>query len=85
MLALVLYLCAEHAEIGDGSSLARQPQPKRTKRGPRLFPPDLATGWDVGVRFGVALRRAASTAEPEPSTSAASGRASPRAHIRRAH
>jgi hypothetical protein len=92
LVALVLYLCAENAEIGPapGTAAARptQPEPKRTKRGPRLFPPPRAAAWDVGLRIGAALRRAAAgqgdpTAPPgdeEPER-----RNRPRPHIRRAH
>jgi len=85
LVALVLYLCAENAEIGDGSRRPSRPQPKRTKRGPRLFPPDRATGWDVGVRLGAALRRVPEAEEPGSAEQSQSGRASPRPHIRRAH
>ena len=81
-MALVLYLCAENAEIGDGIRRPSVPRPKRTKRGPRLFPPDRLTAWDVGLRLGAALRRAESSGEPGVEHGE---RARPRAHIRRAH
>jgi hypothetical protein len=58
LVALLLYLCAENAEIGDGERRPVNPLPKRTKGGLRLFPPDTATAWDVGVRLGAALRQA---------------------------
>ncbi|MBK1632652.1 hypothetical protein CKO31_18270 [Thiohalocapsa halophila] len=85
LVALVLYLCAENAEIGDDVTRPARPEPKRTKRGPRLFPPPKATSWDVGVRIGAALRRTA-VGEGDPAASAGEGsRSRPRAHIRRAH
>jgi hypothetical protein len=89
LVALVLYLCAENAEIAPapGTAAARPapPAPKRTKRGPRLFPPPHTAGWDVGLRIGAALRRATAAAgDPAPAADAA-GRSSPRPHIRRAH
>jgi hypothetical protein len=85
LVALVLYLCAENAEIGDGDARPTRPEPKRTKRGPRLFPPPQATAWDVGVRIGAALRRTAA-GEGDPAAPAGEGsRSRPRAHIRRAH
>jgi len=82
LVALVLYLCAENAEIGDGIRRPSVPAPKRTKRGPRLFPPDRLTAWDVGLRLGAALRRAESADGPGVEQGE---RARPRAHIRRAH
>lgn len=81
-MTLVLYLCAENAEIGDGMHRPSVPTPKRTKRGPRLFPPDRLPSWDVGLRLGAALRRAESSGEPGDGYGE---RARPRAHIRRAH
>jgi len=84
VLALALYLCAQNAEIGDGTRRPIHPTPKRIKGGEsRLFPPNGITTWGVGVRMGAALRRAiqyASTGEGE-----ANARNAPRGHIRRAH
>lgn len=81
IVSLLLYLCTEAAEIGDGSKQPRNPTPKRTKRGYRLFPADRPTIWDVGVRLGAALRRAYHDAE----TDQGGPHAGPRPHIRRAH
>ncbi|MFL6603921.1 MAG: AcrVA2 family anti-CRISPR protein [Steroidobacteraceae bacterium] len=58
IVSLLLYICTESGEIGDVSRRPLNPQPKRTRHGPRLFPPDRPTAWDVGVRIGAALRRA---------------------------
>lgn len=84
VLALALYLCAQNAEIGDGTCRPINPTPKRIKGGEsRLFPPNGITTWGVGVRLGAALRTAiqyASTGEGE-----ANARNAPRGHIRRAH
>jgi hypothetical protein len=83
LITLLLYLCAEEAEIGEGMTRPKQPQPTKTKQGWRLFPANAPTMWDVGVRIGAALRRA-----QEHDTSAADTageRSRPRAHIRRAH
>ena len=81
LVSLLLYLCAENAEIGDGTGAPTNPQPKRTKQGWRLFAPDRPTTWDVGVRLGAALRRAYHAAE----TGQGGTHAGPRPHIRRAH
>lgn len=83
MISLLLYLCADGAEIGDGTRAPVRPTPKRTKSGPRLFPPEQQTVWDVGVRIGAALRRSFHAAETARGTG--DGRTSPRAHVRRAH
>lgn len=82
LVALVLYLCAQNAELGTEGRRPTNPQPIRTKKGVRLFPPDRPTTWDVGVRLGAALRRAcaADTARNEGGS-----HAGPRPHIRRAH
>lgn len=82
LVALVLYLCAQNADFGTEGLRPTNPQPKPTKKGVRLFPPDRPTTWDVGVRLGVALRRAAA-AETEGNESGL--HAGPRPHIRRAH
>ena len=85
LVSLVLYLCSENAEIresGGGARLPAYAEPKKTKKGLRLFPPDRPTHWEVGYRLGAALRRASTERDPaEP----AGTHASPRPHIRRAH
>lgn len=81
LLSLLLYLCSQAAEIGDGSRGPSRPSPKRVKSGWRLFPAELPTTWDVGVRMGAALRRAAHAAE----THRDGAHAPPRPHVRRAH
>ena len=83
LLSLLLYLCSEEPDI-DGRPY--RPLPKRTKRGERLFAADKIHAWNVGERFGAALRKAyqeqdASRVDGEPG----SNRARPKAHIRRAH
>ena len=54
------------------------------KRDPRLFPPDRATHWDVGLRLGAVLRRAEPGAQ-EATSNVGAARARPRPHVRRAH
>lgn len=81
LVSLLLYLCAENAEIGAGDRHPANPKPTRTKKGPRTFPPDNPTTWDVGVRIGSALRRAFTAQE----TGQGGTHASPRPHVRRAH
>jgi hypothetical protein len=83
LIALLLYLCAEDAEIGDGTTRPTPPQATKTKQGWRLFPANAPTMWDVGVRIGAAIRRA-QQAETSGGRSA-DERSRPRAHIRRAH
>jgi len=83
LVSLLLYLCSQASEIGDGQRRPRNPEPKKTKRGWKLFAADRPTTWDVGLRLGAALRRAYQ-AEQTGQGTAASG-TSPRPHIRRAH
>ena len=40
VVSLYLYLCAENADIGDGTERRAKLQAKRTKRGYRFYPPD---------------------------------------------
>jgi len=58
IMSLLLYLCSQAGEIGDDQYQPRNPTPKRTKRGWRLFAVDQPTTWEVGVRLGAALRGA---------------------------
>lgn len=79
LLALVLYLCSDEPEIDDREHPGERPgrpQPKRTKKGWRLFPPAKPRVWTVGADIGEALRR---DYDSEPT-----GR-SVRPHLRRAH
>lgn len=82
LVALVLYLCAQNAEIDSNGRRPSNPQPKQTKKGARFFPPDRSMTWDVGVRLGAALRRAATA---ETARNEGGFHAGPRPHIRRAH
>ena len=84
LVSLILYLCTESADYG-GRSQPGKPQSQKTKRGPRIFPPDQPKAWDIGARIGVALRAARSDGPEREQTEEATGRARPRAHIRRAH
>ncbi len=83
IISLLLYLCADSAEIGDGTRLPTNPKPTRTRHGWRLFPAQSLTTWDVGVRIGAALRRAFQ-AEETHQDSIPTGRHK-RPHVRRAH
>ena len=83
LLSLLLYICAVNGEIGGGDKRPVKPRAKKTKKGPRMFPAQRVTVWDVGVRMGAALRaatRASSQSEP-----AEQHRSGPRPHVRRAH
>lgn len=84
LVSLLLYLCADEAEIGDGKVQPTRPVPKRTKHGWRLFAAEKPSVWDVGVRLGAALRRAQAAQQIEVSKESGT-HARPRAHIRRAH
>lgn len=80
LISLLLYLCSESPDYG-GRQPPGNPQPVKTKKGPRLFPPKQPQVWDVGVHIGAALRQAA---DHQTSTPAGGGK-SKRPHVRRAH
>lgn len=80
LISLLLYLCSQNSEIGNGTRLPSNPQPTKTKRGLRIFAPDKPTTWDVGVRLGAALRTAR-----ESEGSSGESNSGPRPHVRRAH
>ncbi len=83
LVSLCLYLCAENAELGDGTTKPRNPVPRKVKGGLKLFAAGGPTRWEIGVRLGAALRRAHSAPVDAPGETGTA--ASPRAHIRRAH
>jgi len=79
IVSLMLYLCSQAAEIGDGARQPANPTLKLVRGKWRMYQADKPTTWDVGVRMGSALR-AAYAAEERGGT-----HAGPRGHIRRAH
>lgn len=83
-ISLLLYICVyglrEDGRPRTAGSIQR-PQPKKTKRGWRLFPAPKPTVWHLGEKTGQAIRVARET-----SAAAHDGeRKGPRPHIRRAH
>lgn len=81
LVSLLLYLCSENSEIGDGIRRPVKPVPRLTKDGPRLIAPSQPTIWEVGARLGASIRHASSS-----ETDAGEGTyAVRRPHIRRAH
>ena len=95
LLSTLLYLCSINAEVRDaadpqGERLPANPEPKKTRKGLRLFPPDQPTVWETGYRMGAALRSAMASAEAEGRGDPSSPGAGPvgrtvRPHYRRAH
>lgn len=89
LVSLVLYLCSANCEInGERDRKPQYPQPVKTKKGKRIFPPSKVTTWDVGVRMGAAIRKVRNEAQREPDQREQvneQARRSPRAHIRRSH
>jgi len=85
MVSLTLYLCSEGREIQDADGSKKQPlrpAARKTKKGPKLFPPDKPSAWEVGYRIGEALRQARLQAGQSEGQGT---HASPAPHIRRAH
>ena len=97
LLSTLLYLCSINAEVRDASSadpqggrLPANPEPKKTRKGMRLFPPDQPTVWETGYRMGAALRAAMASVQAEGRGDPSSTGAEPtgrtmRPHYRRAH
>lgn len=79
IISLVLYLCAQNADFG--GTKPQKPQPIKTKRGWRLFPPNKPTVWDIGFRVGTMLRQYHAHSDHQ---SQGKGN-SPRPHIRKGH
>ena len=80
-VSLLLYVCSQTSEIGDGRTRPKNPEPKIVRKVPRLFQAERLTRWDVGIRMGATLRISGVTSSAVSSGS----RGSPRPHIRRAH
>lgn len=84
LVSMILYLCSQSSEINSktgGSEGPGNPVEKAVKGGPRLFPKDKISTWNVGVRMGVALRTSKRQRENTMGESASAHRT----HIRRAH
>lgn len=82
LISMLLYICSTAADLGAHRPL--RPTPKNTKRGARLFPPNLPTEITAGAIIGASLRAAQAVDQPtEPSPGGQ--RTSPRPHWRRWH
>lgn len=80
-ISLLLYLCTDAPEIDDSrvpGVFPTHPQPKKIKRGWRLFAPDRARVWNVGTQTGAVIRRGRRAANE-------TGERTVRPHIRRGH
>ena len=64
-ISLLLYICADEPDFA-GSERPERPQPKRTKRGWRLFPASTPRWWDVGQGLGEQLRQTTGKQERGP-------------------
>lgn len=85
-LQIILYLCAQNAEIAPNSEQAFITKRSSTGRIRDRYAE--IRKWDVGFRIGAAVRKARSVlAEPKKHTDSGSSttHASPRPHMRRAH
>jgi len=65
ILSLLLYLCSDVSEIGEGTHRPANPQPRRTRNGWRFTTAEKLTTWNVGVSIGAAVRRAQQAQEME--------------------
>jgi hypothetical protein len=80
-VSLLLYVCSQTSEIGDGWTSPKNPEPKVVRKVPRLFQAKRLTLWNVGIRMGAKLRISGVTTR----TNGGGSHGSPRPHIRRAH
>ncbi|WP_148676247.1 AcrVA2 family anti-CRISPR protein [Klebsiella pneumoniae] len=80
LVSLVLYVCSVSADFGHYSAF--RPVPVRTKRGPRIFPPESPTIVKTGESIGAVLR--ASRRGLQAITTGGTGR-TVHPHVRRAH
>jgi len=76
MVSLLLYVCSDGVEYSEQST-PRNPSPKKTKKGWKLFPAQKPRVWNFGKKVGDAMRQAKTAATDE--------RKGPAPHIRRAH
>ncbi len=81
LISLVLYICSVSADFGHYS--AYKPASVKTKRGPRMFPPDKPVIIKTGEHIGSVLR-ASRQAQPYPASQIPAGR-TVQPHVRRAH
>jgi hypothetical protein len=81
VLSLMLFLCSQASEIGDGHHGPKNPSTVRGGKFQRIFEAPKVKTWDVGVRMGAALRRAMQCA----SSNGMGGQGGNRVHIRRGH
>lgn len=81
-VALVLYLCAEDADVRGEGRPGPLP-PLQTRSGPREQSAQSVRVWEVGARVGAVLRHSAE--ETRPDQRGDGHHASPRPHVRRAH
>jgi hypothetical protein len=82
-LALTLYLCAGNPDILPGQPQGAASTAGRKPAGGRI--PSKPQAWEVGWRVGAALRAARQATADTPQRRAATGRVSPRPHIRGSH
>ncbi len=82
-LALTLYMCAGNSDIVPGQPRGTASTAGRRRAGGRI--PGEPRAWEVGWRVGAALRAARKGIAGTPRRPAATGRVSPRPHIRRPH
>lgn len=84
LLSLLLYLCADEPDIAGHvpGTYPQYPQPQKTKKGLKFFPPDKPRIWNVGQKQGEKLRQSIENAnQSEPG----SGAITRKPHIRKAH
>ena len=88
LVSLILYLCASNAELRPEKGPERKParpEPKKTKKGLRIFPAEKPTTWEAGWRIGGTLRAAKEAVSSSEERGPGSGGPNFGPHVRRMH
>jgi len=87
IMSLILYLCSDSMDIWSDQAPDREPaypSPKKTKKGPKYYPPPKPTVWQTGYRLGQFIKQQRERTTQGPGDSeGAGGQRVP--HIRKAH
>lgn len=84
VVSLVLYLCSSGPDLKSAEQRPARPQPVKTKKGRRYFPPKKSSVHHTGYRVGRLILEAKKQ-HREERTGEGGSHASPVPHVRRAH
>ena len=67
IISLIVYICSVKGEVGTGKSRPQMPKPKKTKKGEMVLIAGKPKVWEVGMKTGEAIRKAAAKGDAEGS------------------